>query len=298
MTQLQIDCFLAAVRTGSLTAAAREVYISPQAVSQHIQNLESELSAPLFTRSSSGVSLTPEGKEFLSFALRLTGLYSSTVNAIREQYRNMSRQLTIGLSDYIDVVGQISGGLTEFARLHPEAEIKGVQYSNREIMAAISDGSIDAAIMSDSQIFAGGDFDIYPFAREELRLYVSHVPELPPDCTLKQAAEICKSLPHLDASYGPWSDDEWLEIAKRMSARLGLSADRRVIMPNFRSVIETVGLTRCTAVCDARFGFLQDTPELRSFPLDADASLCVVSERNNENPLIVEFRDYMKDYYA
>lgn len=296
MTQLQIECFQAAVQGGSIAAASRELYLSVQAVSQHIQNLEAELGTPLFVRSTAGVELTPEGERFLICSTRMTGLYTHTLHTIREQYRNMSLHFTIGLSDYIDGVGRISGGITEFARQHNAADITGIQISNREIMQAISDGRIDVALMSDSQIFAGGDYDLFPFAAEDLRLYVSHTP-LPEGCTLEAAVALCRELPHLDASYGPWSGEEWAEISKRMSSRLGLRFSKHWAMPNFRSVIASLQSTPCTAVCDARFGYLQEADGISSFPLAMKSSLCVVSDKTNENPLIQDFCEHMKSYY-
>lgn len=298
MTQLQIECFLAAVRAGSISGAARELYLSTQVVSQHILNLEQELNLHLFSRSSSGVELTQDGEHFLAFSSRLSGLYYNTMTAIREKYRNLSRRLSIGLSDYIDTTGPISGGLTGFARLHPEVDIRGLQYSNRTIMEAVSQGEIDVAIMIDSQIFVGGDFDIYPFAREDLRLFVSHAPELPETCTASEAMELCGHMPHIDTPYGQWSSEEWEEISRRKCARLGFQYTRHHILPNFRSVVTTVDRTPSSAVCDARFGFLHDNPELKSFPFPSDSQLCAVSNRGNENPLIQDFREYLRSYYA
>ncbi len=202
MTQLQMDCFLTAVRTGSFSSAARELYLSVQSVSQHIHNLETELSVQLFERSSEGAALTPEGQDFLAFSSRLAGLFNQTIAAIREEYRSLPRRFSIGLSDYIDAAGLISGGLVRFARAHPEAELHGAQYSNQALLSAVSEGSIDAAILCGSQISVGGELDVFPFAEEELRLYISHTPELPEHCTLEQALSICRGLPHLDASYG------------------------------------------------------------------------------------------------
>lgn len=298
MTQLQIECFLAAVNAGSISGAARAMYLSTQVVSQHILNLERELHVQLFRRSSGGVELTRDGEDFLTFSDRLSGLYHNTITAIREQYRNLSRCLTVGLSDYIDITGSISGGLTGFTRLYPAADFRGIQYSNRDIMAAVSQGEIDAAIMSESQIFAGGDFDIFPFAKEDLRLYISHAPELPDGYTAHEAMQRCRSLPHIDTPYGPWSLSEWDEISRRMCARLGLRYSRHHTLPNFRSVISTVLRTPCSAVCDARFGYLQDSPDVKSFPLSSDSRLCVVSDRRNENTLIRVFREYLRSYYS
>ena len=50
MTPNQVDCFLAVLKHGNITAAAKAMFLSPQVVSQHISQLEKELSVPLFHR--------------------------------------------------------------------------------------------------------------------------------------------------------------------------------------------------------------------------------------------------------
>lgn len=55
------EIFHAVARHGSISKAAGELYISQPAVSKSIKKLEENLSVPLFTRTSRGVSLTEEG---------------------------------------------------------------------------------------------------------------------------------------------------------------------------------------------------------------------------------------------
>ena len=298
MTSMQINSFLAAARTGSFAAAARELYLSPQGLSQHIQSLEKEMGCRLFLRKSDGVRLTAEGQTFLSFAARLRGMYDNTMMAVAERYRNLALRLRIGISEYIDPEGQICGGLVAFAQKHPEVDISGRQYASSMALQVLSEGAVDVMLMTDSQIAFSGDYDIVPFAKEDLRLYISHVPELPENFTLKDVTALPADIPHLDASYGPWTPEEWSEISRRMSAQLGINRENHITFPNVRSVIATVRCTRSTAVSDARFGYLQETETLRSVPLNSEYCLCCVSSKQNENPLVHELGEYLTDFYA
>ena len=54
--------FYAVANTGNISKAAKELYISQPAISKSIQKLEENLGTRLFTRSSRGVTLTPEGE--------------------------------------------------------------------------------------------------------------------------------------------------------------------------------------------------------------------------------------------
>lgn len=58
----QYKIFYEVAKTGNISKAAKELYISQPAISKAISKLEDSLGLSLFTRSSRGVSLTPEGE--------------------------------------------------------------------------------------------------------------------------------------------------------------------------------------------------------------------------------------------
>lgn len=299
MTTAQIDCFLAAAHTGSFAAAAKDAYLSVQTVSQNIQNLEKELSVQLFDRRRDGVALTDAGQRFLSFAAQWIGLYNSTMQSIEELYSNLSMSLSVGLSEYVDTVGAITGGLSAFAEEHETVNISCTQFANRDIYSALQQREIDIAIMCDTQIINDNDCEVVRFAKEDLRLYLSHMPPLPPDIKLRdqRLPDLCRGIPQLDASYGPWTREEWAEISRRMSIRLGLPEGEHIEMPSFRTVIACLQAIPSMAVCDARFGYLRDGDALQSIPLGLDSYLCCVWDKRNENPLIPEFSSFLLQYY-
>jgi DNA-binding transcriptional LysR family regulator len=63
--------FARAASLGSYTAAARELSVSPSAVSKSVQRLEQQLGLSLFTRTTRSLTLTPEGRDLHERALRL-----------------------------------------------------------------------------------------------------------------------------------------------------------------------------------------------------------------------------------
>ena len=60
-----LRAFLAAGRHGSFQSAARELAVTPSAISHQVRTLEAWLSAPLFTRTARQVTLTAKGRTFL-----------------------------------------------------------------------------------------------------------------------------------------------------------------------------------------------------------------------------------------
>ena len=66
-----VQVFDAIADTGSLSAAARRLGLTPMTVSRRLAALESELGVRLFHRTTRAVSLTAEGETFLPFAATL-----------------------------------------------------------------------------------------------------------------------------------------------------------------------------------------------------------------------------------
>lgn len=78
MNDRWLTSFITVAQTGSITAAAKELFISPQALLQQLNLLEEEIGTPLLLRSRSGVKLTLAGREFLSGARQITDIKSRT----------------------------------------------------------------------------------------------------------------------------------------------------------------------------------------------------------------------------
>jgi len=72
MNTSEIEVFLAIVRYGNISNAARQLYISQSTISQRIKNLESKLGVRLLERSKgiTSIRLTNEGERFFKIALK------------------------------------------------------------------------------------------------------------------------------------------------------------------------------------------------------------------------------------
>jgi DNA-binding transcriptional LysR family regulator len=82
MTLLEIDAFLAVVKTGSITAASEQLFITQPSLSRRILALENELGYPLLERGKGirMVRLTQKGKAFVTIANKWKMLWQETEN--------------------------------------------------------------------------------------------------------------------------------------------------------------------------------------------------------------------------
>ncbi|WP_298031973.1 LysR family transcriptional regulator [uncultured Dysosmobacter sp.] len=88
MTFQQLTYVVEISRCGSINKAAHKLFLSQSGISTAVRELEEELGIQFFVRSNRGVEFTPEGKEFLSYAMslleqkqRIESLYGEGRNA-------------------------------------------------------------------------------------------------------------------------------------------------------------------------------------------------------------------------
>lgn len=68
MTLTQLNYILTTAKIGSISTAAKELFISQPSLTAAIKELESELGITIFSRTNKGVTVSAEGEEFLGYA--------------------------------------------------------------------------------------------------------------------------------------------------------------------------------------------------------------------------------------
>jgi LysR family transcriptional activator of nhaA len=92
----QLLYFRAVARAGSLAGASSELRLSPQTLSEHVQQLEATLGTPLFVRGSRGMTLTEAGMVALTFAEEIHALGQELFRAFEGSARP-ARRLVVGV---------------------------------------------------------------------------------------------------------------------------------------------------------------------------------------------------------
>ena len=121
----QLQVFLDVARLRSFSAAARELGVTPSAVSQAVRQLEEQLGVPLLTRTTRSVSLTDPGRRLVENAgpaLRQTLAALSEVSAQPGETVGRLR-LTVPRSAVPYVITPV---LPTFQEQHPRVEVEVV----------------------------------------------------------------------------------------------------------------------------------------------------------------------------
>lgn len=85
MTLQQLKYAIAVADHGSMNEAAKELFISQPSLSGAMKELEKELGFDLFLRTNRGITITPEGEEFLGYARQVAEQYRLLCNRYVEK---------------------------------------------------------------------------------------------------------------------------------------------------------------------------------------------------------------------
>lgn len=143
MTFQQLQYLLAVNRNGSLSLAAKELFISQSAISNTLAALEKELNCRIFTRSAYGLTLTPEGKRVVSYAGRICENYSLLTSAPQ----SARAQLRVNAPNYAPACRAFSRILDEY-KDRDDVEFSFNDHSNMELFDRLLHGYSDVTIAS------------------------------------------------------------------------------------------------------------------------------------------------------
>ena len=115
--------FLAVARTGTLSAAARQLGTEHTTVARHIQALEDELNSRLFHKSNSGYGLTDAGERLLAGAEAIESAYVSAKAAASSEGHPITGTVRIGAPDGFGSVF-LAPRVRALTDRHPQLEIE------------------------------------------------------------------------------------------------------------------------------------------------------------------------------
>ena len=80
----QLEYLERIVESGSINEASKRLFVTQPSLSNAVKELENEMGIQIFQRSSGGISLTAEGREFMTYSKQIL----DQVNLMNERYKN------------------------------------------------------------------------------------------------------------------------------------------------------------------------------------------------------------------
>lgn len=148
VTLRQLEYFVAAAETGSVTAAAARVFLSQSAVSTALADLEENLKVQLFLRHARGLTLTTVGRTILSDARRLLREAEELENSAEEFTGTLSGRLTVGCYTTLAPL-LLPRVIDAYLRAYPTVDLNFIVGSHAELRGRLHDGTCDVALLYD-----------------------------------------------------------------------------------------------------------------------------------------------------
>ncbi len=164
MTNLEIEGFMAVVKTGSITRAAELLYVTQSALSRRIKTLEQELGYMLMNRQKGvrRIELTAEGQAFITVAEKWKLLWEEA-----QGISKLDQALSFNLATVDSVSTYIMPEIYRtFLLQNPEFSVSIRTLHSQESYGFVESGMVDLAFVSDDMYASG--IETVPAFREPM----------------------------------------------------------------------------------------------------------------------------------
>ncbi len=148
-TLKQLRAFCAVARTGKMTHAADELFLSQSAISLQVKALEEDLNIVLFERRGPRIQLTPDGRKLLDMARPLVegmdGLGERFDREVRGDLESGKLVIAAGESTIMYILPKL---VSAFRDHHPKIHVQLRNVTGRDGLAMIREDEVDFAIGS------------------------------------------------------------------------------------------------------------------------------------------------------
>ena len=137
--------FQKVARSGNVSVAASELFLSQSATSIQLNNLEAAVGTKLISRTGRGVRLTDAGQKLLVLSERMLVLWQEISDEMESYLGDFSGTLRIGAVTTAEY--WLPHVLVKFVNSHPNVKLKLQVANKEEIVRSLAADEIDLAVM-------------------------------------------------------------------------------------------------------------------------------------------------------
>lgn len=138
----RLEEFSVIAKCGSISKAAEELHLSCATLSARLQRFEAHLGTALFSRSRTGLELTPAGQQLLPSALDILASYRQITRELRFIQEHAYHRLRIAISGS-NLPLYLGPFLDQLNLTYPDIELEILDDSEYGILDGIQSGEID-----------------------------------------------------------------------------------------------------------------------------------------------------------
>lgn len=177
MNITQLKYILEVAGSSSMREASTKLYVSQPALSNSIRELEDELGILIFERTNKGISLTDEGREFISYAKKAVGQYEIledrylSKDSGKERFSVSTQHYNFAIKAFTNVIRKLDPQKYDFSihEIKTKEVLDDVRSLKSEIGIVSFSGSNEAVI---KKLFKDYQLEFTPLMRRETYAYL------------------------------------------------------------------------------------------------------------------------------
>ncbi|MDM7985906.1 MAG: selenium metabolism-associated LysR family transcriptional regulator [Smithella sp.] len=142
ITIQQMEAIIALVAEGSFSRAAKRMFLTQPALTKNIKNAEDCIGTRLFNRSSTGISLTPEGKILYDYARRVVRLRDEAKEKVLALRKETGGNIYLSAST-IPATYILPRALSDFNKTNADIHIYIKTADSEEAMNMVLDNEVE-----------------------------------------------------------------------------------------------------------------------------------------------------------
>ena len=136
---------LAVIREGGFSRAAEKLYISQPSLSATIKRIEEKLTVPIFDRTTTPITLTEVGREYVRYAMEIDRRERDFERYINDRVNLLVGEIKIGGSSLFSSF-LLPSMIADFNEKYPRISIKIFENNTKNLLRELSDGNLDIII--------------------------------------------------------------------------------------------------------------------------------------------------------
>jgi len=296
ITEMKIESFLAVVKTGKFTEAGNLLYISQQAVSKNISDLERDVGVQLLRRGHNKASLTEEGERFYAFFNEASVAYNALLSDIHAHTSNRALlDIRIGYQDMIDFG---SAPVRAFKRLRQNWSgimLVGEYNKPDRLLKKLGDAALDVIIINKRFLpRKHTELNVRPLFQSTMIVGTAM------DYPLKPADDAWRDFAEepllIDAIEGVTEDAAIRRVSSEIR-KFGFRPTDMYVLPNRETIYSEAEMGRGVFFASG-IALIPNSSRLRLYPTDIKEVTCCVWRKVGRNDKVTRFIQYLSEEYA
>lgn len=293
LTESNLRCFISLAETLNFTRTAKQLYMSQQAVSQHIARLEEDFGFPLFVRTRRSVSLTRNGQKMYEFWSQTFKDYSQLQEQCRAMYSFHSGALRIGYQDWMNLGPAVSSALNQLERSHPDAVVESMRSNPGMLLQRLEEGELDLILIYKRFVQDQDNICQLDLMRTPIMLMISPTNH---KVTENATLEDLITEPFVLDAFPNESHANAMRRAKMEIAMCGLKPSK-IIISNSRDSAYTEAELGRGYVISTGVSRISSSSDLHKYPLGVDEHIVCLWNSEQNTPLVDEYVNLLKNAY-